>query len=365
MAFGGKDRTFKSIKTSPTSGGAAGALPEKPSFAQRAYQYLLAKLNNPDAYWSWRNPAIKLAKQVIKQNNIPVVFTTSPPFTTLEIGIALKKSLDIKWVADFRDPMIADCRNHAKDPNIFLKQYLIEKETAEIADNIVTASTAQKLIMTDQYGVEASKRICPILTGVDKALINLAAPTEPLSYLVFVGEYLSQYGDEFFKIFKETLKDSQVNNKHLRLKIVGVKTVNEPRILPILKELGIESSVDFIDHLPQQEVYKLVQNSLGGVLCSSRAYPWWTAYSKVADYVALNKPVVAVVPNPSEARKWLSLTGLGIFLDGNISECAKTLKDFVLNPKNHKADENQRQKFFVDYQVKEFEKVFLGDFLNS
>lgn len=363
MALGGKDRSFKKLKSQNFSPTLPSAVNEfKVSKLKRIYQYLLAKINCPDTYWTWKSPAIKLATKVIKDYQISVVMTSSPPFTTLEIGKSLKTQLNVRWIADYRDPMVADCRNHSNDPGIFLRQYLIEKDSVNFADAVVTASTAQKLIMTDQYGVEKSRRIVPILTGVDAALIQDTAPSEKTDpYLIFVGEYLSQYGDEFFKIFKDVLSDPQITGLNLKLKILGVRALNEPRILPILKALKIESHVEFIDHLPQQEVYKIVQKSLGGVLCSSRAYPWWTAYSKVADYVALNKAVVAVVPDPSEARKWLGLTGLGVFLDGTQDECTKKLRNFILSPEKPTAVDEQRQKFFVNFQVKEFENIFLGN----
>jgi glycosyltransferase involved in cell wall biosynthesis len=56
--------------------------------------------------WSflWSLHAIKVAKQIIIDEKIDIVYTSSGPFSSLVTGYILKKKLGIKWVADLRDP---------------------------------------------------------------------------------------------------------------------------------------------------------------------------------------------------------------------------------------------------------------------
>jgi glycosyltransferase involved in cell wall biosynthesis len=58
--------------------------------------------------WEWSLPwAIKnykKAKQLIKEHDIQLVYTTSGPFSSLLLGWKLKRKLKIRWVADLRDP---------------------------------------------------------------------------------------------------------------------------------------------------------------------------------------------------------------------------------------------------------------------
>jgi len=51
-------------------------------------------------------------------------------------------------------------------------------------------------------------------------------------------------------------------------------------------------------------------------LISTSRFRGWCLYAKLVDYLALRKPVLALVPDPSEARTWLTRTNLGVFLDG-------------------------------------------------
>lgn len=364
MAFGGQDRSFKAekaqIASSQTHAAPQEASARTESPLRRAYRFLRGKLNSPDPFWTWKGPALKKALELIERHGIELVFTSSPPYTTLEIGRELQERLGVRWVADFRDPLTYEGRNHTHDDKVFLRQKRIEREAVMKATAVTTASSAQQMILADQYGVDSVRRTYPILTGLDPALVPApSAAGEP--FLIFVGEFLEQYGDEFFRIFAKVLQDPQVKSKGVRLKIVGSRILNEKRIRPLLYRLGLNEEVEFVDHLPQQKVYELIQTSLACVLCTSRVYPWWTSFAKVVDYIALKKPVVAVIPNPSEARKWLQLTGLGVFLDGDLDACANRLRDFLLRPPSAEAVEEYRRRFLVDFQVDEFERVFLRE----
>jgi glycosyltransferase involved in cell wall biosynthesis len=53
-------------------------------------------------FWSIKN--YKLAKKIIKENKIKLIYSTSGPFSCMLLANRLKKELGVKWVADLRDP---------------------------------------------------------------------------------------------------------------------------------------------------------------------------------------------------------------------------------------------------------------------
>ena len=69
----------------------------------RLFWYVLYPL-----FWEkmarWPFIAYKQAKQIIIDNKLDLVYTSSGPFSSLVLGYLLKKRLGIKWVADLRDP---------------------------------------------------------------------------------------------------------------------------------------------------------------------------------------------------------------------------------------------------------------------
>lgn len=57
---------------------------------------------DPALYWALR--IVPLVRQIIAQEQIDVVFTTVPPWSTLITGTLLRHLTGRPWVADFRDP---------------------------------------------------------------------------------------------------------------------------------------------------------------------------------------------------------------------------------------------------------------------
>jgi hypothetical protein len=45
-----------------------------------------------------------LFEKYIVDNNIDTIVTSGPPHSLHLIGLELKQKIDLKWIADFRDP---------------------------------------------------------------------------------------------------------------------------------------------------------------------------------------------------------------------------------------------------------------------
>lgn len=58
----------------------------------------------PDPRVFWLKRAVSAAKKVIEKERIPLLVTTGPPHSVHLIGRTVKRSTDVKWIADFRDP---------------------------------------------------------------------------------------------------------------------------------------------------------------------------------------------------------------------------------------------------------------------
>jgi hypothetical protein len=86
---------------------------------------------------------------------------------------------------------------------------------------------------------------------------------------------------------------------------------------------------------------------------------WWTNFAKMVDYIALKKPVLSMVPDPSEARAELARARLGVFLDGNTEQKAKRLTRFLMNgPSGSSADDSVCREYLASNQAKKFAETF-------
>jgi glycosyltransferase involved in cell wall biosynthesis len=360
MAMGGRDRTFKVLKVGAGAEGSA-RMPGPPSFAQRAYRAVLKDwVQVPDAHWTWARTATRLGKKIVRERGIPLVLTTAPPYSSLLVGSALQRA-GAKWIADFRDPLAYTRRLSSDSARIYWQQRSIVKNTLKNANGVTMAASCFRSIYFDMFGQQGPDPVF-IPTGMDAGLMGQDSRDDQQKrppYLLFAGEYLSDYDTAFFEAFASALQHPGVQQTGLKLLMVGTLELNRTRLAPLIDRYRLYEHVEFLDQRPQREVYRLLQNALGGVLIpGSRAY-WWTTFAKMTDCIGMRKPVVAVVPDPSEARTALTRSRLGVFLDGCPANRARILTEFLLGTHALTVpDEGECERYTAGHQVQSFVELF-------
>lgn len=364
MALGGQDRTYKTLKAQgvfdnkETSVTPENVTESKPKISAKLYHYFLENhLKNPDRFWSWKKSAIKLAKKLIIEENIGTVFTTTLPFTTNEIGIELKKTMPIKWVADFRDPITYGKRFHSSIAKVYAKQKNIQDLTFKYADKIVGASSSFGLIFHDQYAGEYDHKFEFIPTGIDDDYIpNITKEKE--NTLVFVGEYLTEYKDHFFKLFKKAIDGIPIN-KIPKVKIIGNIEINKSIAMPYVLKLGLTNHIEFYDHMPQSKLYQQIEIAKYVLLINGDKAYWWCVFAKLIDYIALQKQVLAFVPEISEAKKELTKANTATFLTFNEEDSVQKLQEILKNPiLTKEPNKDYCKRYLASSQVKAFINIF-------
>jgi hypothetical protein len=359
MALGGRNRTFKAIRAANVIGGSNHATASHTSTARRAYQTLVMNcLQIPDAYWTWANTAIITGKKLLRERGISVVFTTAPPFSSLVVGKALQNA-GAKWIADFRDPLAYTQRLSSNSPHVYQRQRNIVMSTLENADNVTLAASSFQSIYFDMFG---KRGVDPVFipTGMDADLVpEVDGVGQRCPYLIFAGEYLSDYDTTFLEAFQYAVKQPEVEQTGIKLLIVGTLELNRTRMMPIIDKFNLHGHVEFADQRPQREVYKLLKGARAGVVIPGTHAYWWTTFAKMTDCIGMRKPVVAVVPDPSEARTALTRSRLGIFLDGSSANRTRILTDFLLGKLKLPApDEDECERYTARHQVQSFVELF-------
>ena len=367
MALGGVDRTYKTLKKQGVFDVENKPLEKdeniedsttKKSVFTKLYHYLLNRhLKNPDRFWTWKKSTISLAKKLIQEEGIGTVFTTTLPFTTNQIGIELKKTMNIKWVADFRDPITYGKRFHSSIAKVYNHQKKIQDDTFKYADKIVGASSSYGLIFHDQYAGEFDNKFEFIPTGIDDDYIPKPV-IEKENNLVLVGEYLKEYKDSFFRLYKSAIEGLETH-KIPKIQIIGNKEINENIALQYVKNLNLEQHVTFLDHMPQFELYNRIEKAKYVLLINGNTAYWWCVFAKLIDYIALEKNVLAFVPEISEARKELIKANTATFLQFNKSDSVQKLRDLLTNSQvTKKPNSAYCRRYLASSQVKAFINVF-------
>src|SRR5699024_1250641 len=116
--------------------------PRNQSWFQKVLLFIRGNFFIPDARVLWVKPSVKFLSHYLSQSKIDTVITTGPPHSMHLIGLKLKEKLNIKWIADFRDPW-TDIHYQAKLPltkKSTWKHQKLEENVLQIADVIITTS---------------------------------------------------------------------------------------------------------------------------------------------------------------------------------------------------------------------------------
>lgn len=326
MLLGGKNRSFVQEKSQGRAIASVAVKKTKGSNSRILYQKLVDNfLFSPDQFWPWYYSAVRVAKKIITEKQIPIIYTTCLPYTSLRIGKELK-SLNVKWVADFRDPGTYAASTSSHLNKVLENQKRHEAMAFKYADVFSGLSSSYTQIFSKTQGVDTTQFIP---TGVDDDLVPKLSDSEiqKSNYILFVGEMLKDYKDHFLRIYAEAKKSGK--SDFPKMKIIGNLQINKSVVGEYVSSLGLSDSVEFLDHMPQRELYKFIIKARGCVLIPGHSAFWWTNFAKLVDYVGLRVPVIALVPDPSEARSVLKSAGLGIFLDGDFKSQVQTLSEFL------------------------------------
>ena len=258
---------------------------KKKSHSSRFFSWIRNNLFIPDARVGWLPFAYRKAKKIIRAEAIDLVFTSSPPHSLQLIGLRLKKNLNVKWVADFRDPWVdafweADVKRLQFIENKIKAQ---EKSVFENADKVVTVSpTLQK-----RFENKFRRKIEYIANGYDEEDITKMEikKSEKIILRYFGSIANSQFPNNLFDFI---LKKSPVN---LKIEFYG----NFDQIIHNISNQINSNTFILNDYLPHDEaISKMISSDILLLLIPKNRSEILTG--KLFEYIGCGKPILCIGP---------------------------------------------------------------------
>jgi glycosyltransferase involved in cell wall biosynthesis len=271
----------------------------------------------------------------------------------------LQREFGLRWVADFRDPVGYGKKHSAAGMLASAVEQKILARAMHSADLVTGLADSYGSIFFDLYGLpETRYRFIP--TGLDENYLRPASmPTRDPGMLLHVGEVMPNQSRHTFAALARAHEVDPDAMAGFRLVFVGRREINAPLVAALTGSIpNWPYPVEFIDHLPQAEVYALIQRARACLLIPGRQRYWWTNFAKLVDYLALGTPVIADVPPVSEAREELGKAGNGFFLGGeDVETDARALLAWLRSDNEIRANDYGR-RYTALRQAEAFAAVF-------
>lgn len=314
---------FSKNKTKKIS---SGIVPNKrkQSFLDKFLLYVRGNFFIPDARVSWVKPSVSYLGNYIRENEIETVITTGPPHSLHLIGLGLKEKLNIKWIADFRDPWtsIVYHKELKLSEKSEKKHKELEHKVLNSADQIIVTSPSTKV----EFSEITTKPIEVVTNGYDVEQIK-KQPLDKKFSIAHIGSFLSERNPRIlWKTLKEILKENPDFKNDFELKLIGIVS---QEVLDTIKEFKLDSFVRNLGYLSHKESVIEQRKSQVLLLIESDSEETKAILpGKLYEYMASHRPILAIANENSDIKEIIVKTNTGIFC--NYSEKEK-VKQTILN----------------------------------
>lgn len=283
----------------------------KQGLLQKFLLYIRGNFFIPDARKFWVKPSVKFLTGYVQENNIDTIITTGPPHSVHLIALSLKEKLQVKWIADFRDPWTGiGYHNKLKLSETSEAKHLeLESKVLQKASHIITTSFTTKA----EFEKKTQVPISVITNGFDAPLpgdVKLDA-TFTISH---IGSLLSgRNPTNLWMVLQELKKENREFAEDLRLKLVGA--VSE-EVLATINSFGLEENMEVLGYVSHNDALKLQNSSQVLLLVEIDSIETRGIIpGKLFEYMAAKRPILALGPEKWDVEKILYETGSGNFFN--------------------------------------------------
>ena len=295
----------------------------KQSLVQKMLLYIRGNFFIPDARIGWVNPSVNYLSNYLKENPVDTVITTGPPHSMHLIGMELQRKFAVKWIADFRDPWttIGYHKELKLSEKSAKKHKDLERKVLTTADAILTTSYTTK----KEFEAITSKPIHVITNGYDVEKIE-KPPLDEKFTLSHIGSLLSQRNPRIlWKALKEILKENEQFRNDFQLQLIGKVS---PEIIETLKEFRLDAYFKNRGYVSHTEALKYQRSSQMLLLIEIDSYETMGIIpGKLFEYMAAERPVLAIGPENSDVSKIITETNTGKYFN---YEEYESVKEYIL-----------------------------------
>lgn len=278
---------------------------------------IAGKLMVPDSARLWMENAKKTVMQVIKNEGIDLIYTTSAPYSDHLLGLYIKKHMpNISWVADFRDEWTNNpyTLDNPYNPVRTKIEKNMEHSVLTSADALISNTPVMVSNFVNNNGLKGDNFYC-IPNGYDIedfAEFDLSKPDNDRLTMVYTGAlYGRRKPDTFFEALKQLKDENAIDGSKVLVKLIG--NYHRDRLQAQIDSYSLTDQFDIVGYVPHNIC---IREQLGAdilVLIEGTGRGSDAFYTgKIFEYMNTGRPVLAILPQDGAAADLVRESGIGI-----------------------------------------------------
>jgi glycosyltransferase involved in cell wall biosynthesis len=294
----------------PRSGRPADRLLAKQGVSRLGTQAALLgrRLLVPDENAPWSTLATPVAIRIVRREGIDVVLTTSPPPSLHLLGAAVKRTTGAAWVADLRDPLTSHPHRRGYESRLArLKETTVGRVGRLVASQANAIVAASDAIADEMRALEPKGKVVTIANGCDfDDFAGLEHHPSDRLRITHAGHF---HGKRDPKPFLRALAQSGLDDVVVRF--AGDFRTEDREYA---EALGLGDRVELLGNVSRRRSLELQRDSEALLLLipDSGGRGRGVVTGKIYEYLAAERPILAVVPPDGAAAQLVRDTGAGI-----------------------------------------------------
>jgi hypothetical protein len=300
------------------------------SYLNKITSLFLRLISIPDHQIFWIPFAVLQGRKIVKKHNIKTIFISSPPNSSQLIGYFIKKFTKVKWIADFRDPIVGNiAATHLINPTDLLSKFetrilkAFEKLVIKNADVAIANTETHRRELQNKFTLD---KFVTIRNSFDEDDYKGISKEKYEQFTIaHVG---SMYGlrkaDILFKAVKylEKLKSPEV----LNLQVLFVGNSDHALKQSVIKH-GIEKYVKIKEMVPHKHAVQIMMRShLLLLIKATGKGSLGQIPAKFFEYLGAQKRILYIGPEQSEVAQIINKFSYGYTITSNNDEILKVLR---------------------------------------
>lgn len=272
----------------------------------------------PDEKITWLPFALRLGRQIVREEGVDVIFATGPPHSVILIGAVLKRVTGKPLILDFRDDWIDTPWHQSKHRPIRWIERRLEQWAVNTSDRVVLVTERSRNTFVDRYPRDPENKFLFIPNGYDpddytSLKESTDRPRDSKFTIVHAGSLSDWEGwnrspEGLFR----ALGRIRQRHPHLSANLAVAFTGHLPDgYRGMVEAMGLVSMVKEVGHLPREELLRLLKAA--DLLLAINYDDWSTVIpGKVYDYWGVGGPTILLLSCPGAAQSLVEQHDLGI-----------------------------------------------------
>ncbi len=320
----------------------------------------------PDSRVGWLLPALTRLWHLHREDPIDLLIASMPPFTAGLIGGLFQHWQGVPYIVDYRDAWLMNPYIPRRPAPVQRVHYWLEKRVLQAASGAVFVNPElARLVLKAHPEVNIPWTV--VRNGYDPSdFEDLPGPAAwPPLTIGIMGSVYSQGNRPFALItaIRELLEENPQYRERVRVQFIGKWS---PGFLKWIERFPFPEIIQWHPYLPHRQALALAARCHVLALTIEDKWPGSQAVTpgRLYEYLALGRPILAIVPQHSDVAAVVTATGRGVILKPANREQLKAQLVQWMNqpPVIHNGREKELREFTRHYQTRQLVQ-FLQQFL--